>query len=462
MKTIPLETAAETIDRDRVRLRVAVPEAALDPALRAVYKRWAQQMKVPGFRKGKVPRQLIDARVGSDVVRDEALRDALPGFYEEALKSKDLEAIAPPEVEVIEFEAGSPLVFEATVDIRPEIEIPDLASISVDAPSADVTDQDIDEQIERLRDRFAELESIGREARRGDFVLIDLNAYRHEQPLEEASAPDYLYEVGSRAGPPRLDDELEGSRPGAILKFNDVLGDNAGELAGQEVSFTVLVKEVKAKSLPPVDDDFAKTVGEFDTLAELRDDFRVRLKDVKRGLAEEELRGRVLEAVVDAAKFEAPNKLVEGEFEHRLKHLEDDLQKAGMSMAQYAREIDSSELEIRADVRRSAARSVKAELLLEEVARAQRIEVTEEDLGREVAVAAARAQRDPQELAKQLVDRGRLGAVAADIMRRKALDHVVNSVNTIGWEAVEEASARVTSEVPSGGDHEAVAERAQE
>jgi trigger factor len=462
MKTIPLETAAETIDRDRVRLRVAVPEAALDPALRAVYKRWAQQMKVPGFRKGKVPRQLIDARVGSDVVRDEALRDALPGFYEEALKSKDLEAIAPPEVEVIEFEAGSPLVFEATVDIRPEIEIPDLASISVDAPSADVTDQDIDEQIERLRDRFAELESIGREARRGDFMLIDLNAYRHEQPLEEASAPDYLYEVGSRAGPPRLDDELEGSRPGAILKFNDVLGDNAGELAGQEVSFTVLVKEVKAKSLPPVDDDFAKTVGEFDTLAELRDDFRVRLKDVKRGLAEEELRGRVLEAVVDAAKFEAPNKLVEGEFEHRLKHLEDDLQKAGMSMAQYAREIDSSELEIRADVRRSAARSVKAELLLEEVARAQRIEVTEEDLGREVAVAAARAQRDPQELAKQLVDRGRLGAVAADIMRRKALDHVVNSVNTIGWEAVEEASARVTSEVPSGGDHEAVAERAQE
>jgi trigger factor len=462
MKTIPLETAAETIDKDRVRLRVAVPEAALDPALRAVYRRWAQQMKVPGFRKGKVPRQLIDARVGSDVVRDEALRDALPGFYEEALQSRDLEAIAPPEVEVIEFEEGSPLVFEATVDIRPEIELPDLAAISVDAPNAEVTDEDIDEQIDRLRDRFAELESIGREARRGDFVLIDLNAYRHEQPLEEASAPDYLYEVGSRAGPPRLDDELEGSRPGAILKFNDVLGDNAGDLAGEEVSFTVLVKEVKAKSLPSVDDEFAKTVGEFDTLAELRDDFRVRLKDVKRGLAEEELRSTVLEAVVDAAKFEAPIKLVEGEFEHRLGHLEDDLKKAGLSMGQYAREMDSSELEIRADVRRGAARSVKAELLLEEIARAQRIEVTEEDLGREVAIAAARAQRDPQELAKQLMDRGRLGAVAADIMRRKALDHVVQNVNTIGWEAVEESSAHVTSEVSSGDDHEAVAERAQE
>jgi trigger factor len=462
MKTIPLETDAETIDKDRVRLRVAVPEAALDPALRAVYKRWAQQMKVPGFRKGKVPRQLIDARVGSDVVRDEALRDALPGFYEEALKSKDLEAIAPPEVEVIEFEAGSALVFEATVDVRPEIELPDLTAVSVEAPNANVTDQDIDEQIDRLRDRFAELESIGREARRGDFVLIDLNAYRHEQPLEEASAPDYLYEVGSRAGPPRLDEELEGSRPGAILKFNDVLGENAGELAGEEVSFTVLVKEVKAKSLPSVDDEFAKTVGEFDTLAELRDDFRMRLKDVKRGLAEEELRGMVLEALVDAAKFDPPVKLVEGEFEHRLEHLEEDLKKAGLSMGQYAREMDSSELEIRADVRRSAARSVKAELLLEEIARTERIEVTEEDLGREVAIAAARAQRDPQELAKQLVDAGRLGAVAADIMRRKALDHVVNNVNTIGWEAVEESSTLVTSEVSSGGDHEAVAERAQE
>jgi trigger factor len=461
MKTIPLETAAETIDKDRVRLRVEVPEAALDPALNAVYRRWAQQIKVPGFRKGRVPRQLIDARVGVEVVRDEALRDALPGFYEEALKSNDLEAIAPPEVEVLEFSAGSPLVFEATVDVRPEIEVPDLASITVEAPSAEVTEEDIDQQIERLRDRFAELESIGREARRGDFVLIDLNGYRHGQALEEASAPDLLYEVGSHNGPPRLDDELEGSRPGAILKFNDRLPPSAGDLAGEEASFTVLVKEVKAKSLPPVDDEFAKTAGEFDTLAELREDFRTRLQDVKRNMAAEELRNIVLQALVDAASFEAPTKLVEAEFEHRLKHLEEDLARVGMSMSKYAQEIDSSELEIRADMRRNAARSVKAELLLEEIARSEEIGVSEEDLGREIAIAAARAQRDPQELAKQLVDGGRLGAVAADIMRRKALDHAVNSVNVIGWESVEEAAAREASEELSGDGEEAAAEGTQ-
>ena len=462
MKTVPLEAAAETIDKDRVRLRVEVPEAALDPALRAVYRRWSQQIKVPGFRKGKVPRQLIDAHVGVEVLRDEALRDALPGFYEEALKSNDLEAVAPPEVEVVEFEAGSPLVFEATVDVRPEITIPDLASISIEAPNAEVTDADIDQQIDRLRDRFAELEPIGREARRGDFVLIDLNAYRNGQALEEASAADYLYEVGSRTGPLRLDEELEGSRPGTILKFNDKLAASAGDLAGEEVSFTVLVKEVKAKSLPPVDDDFAKTVGEFEALAELREDFRTRLKDVKRNMAEEELRGMVLEAIVDAADFEAPAKLVTAEFEHRLSHLEGDLEKAGLSMSQYAREVDSSELEIRSDIRRNAARSVKAELLLEEIARTEELEVTEEDLGREVAIAAARAQRDPQELAKQLVDRGRLGAVAADIMRRKALDHAVKGVNVIGWEAVEEPASEVPSATSSGDGEEAVVEKAQE
>src|SRR5918999_1784172 len=144
MKTIPLETAAETIDKDRVRLRVAVPEAALDPALRAVYKRWAQQMKVPGFRKGKVPRQLIDARVGADIVREEALRDALPDFYRAALEAEELEAIAPPEIEVVDFDRGSPLVFEATVDVRPDVELPDLSLIQVDAPSAEVTDEDMD------------------------------------------------------------------------------------------------------------------------------------------------------------------------------------------------------------------------------------------------------------------------------------------------------------------------------
>ncbi|HVF53902.1 MAG TPA: trigger factor [Actinomycetota bacterium] len=432
-----MQTTVETIDKERVKLRVEVPEESLAPALAAAYKKWSQDIKVPGFRKGKVPRQIIDSRVGPEVIREEALRDALPDLYREALDAESIEAIAPPEIEVVTFEEGSPIVFEATVDVRPEVVVPDLPSINVDVPSAEVTDSDINDQLERLRERFAELEPIGREARRGDVVLMDLNGYRNGELVEGGSAPDFLYEVGSHTGPPKLDEELEGARPGAILKFNDTLPHGSGELAGEEVSFTVLVKEVKAKKLPALDDEFAKTVGELDSLDELKAQISERLAEVKRSFVEEQIRVRSLDALVAASDLEPPGKLVDDEFEHRLHHFEHELQGAGIAMDDYAREANVTELEIRRDIREQAARSVKGELLLEEIARGQEFGVTEEDFGREIALAAARTGRDAKEVAEQVVSGGRLGALAADIMRRKALDFVVESVNLIGREAEE-------------------------
>ncbi|MDQ3956936.1 MAG: trigger factor [Actinomycetota bacterium] len=427
-----LQTSTEKLDKDRVKLRVEAPESSLKPALDAVYRRWAGEIKVAGFRKGKVPRQIIDARVGPEVIREEALRDALPDLYRDALVAEGIEAIAPPEIEVLEFDTGSPLLFEATVDVRPEIVVPDLAAISIEAPPSEVTDEELDEQLDRLRDRFAELEPVSRDARRGDFVLIDLKGYRHEELVEGASAPDLLYEVGSRTGPPKLDEELEGTRPGAILKFTDTLPPEAGELAGQEVSFTVLVKEVKVKRLPALDDELAKTMGEFDTLDELKEDLRGRLAGVKAGMVADELANRALTALVDASDLEPPEKLVESEFEHRLEHFEEDLKRAGLTMDEYSRRMELTDLEIRRDIRRGVARSVKAELLLEEIARDRGFEVTEEDVGREIAVLAARSDRDPKEVAEQVVNAGRLGSLAADIMRRKALEHVVQAINVTG------------------------------
>ena len=435
MPETTLQTTTERLDKDRVKLRVELPAGALDGAVAAAYKRWANDIKVPGFRKGKVPRQLIDQRVGPEVIREEALRDALPDFYIEALRAEDLEAIAPPEIQVIEFEPDTPIIFEATVDVRPEIRLPDPSTLEITAPPAEVTDQDVDEQLERLRDRFAELETVGREVRRGDFALIDLKGYRHDELVEGATAPDFLYEVGSRTGPPKLDEELEGNRPGAILKFTDsvhIHRDDEPEHDHshmEEISFTVLLKEVKTKKLPALDDEFAKTVGEFDTLDALREDLRERLADVKKNLVEEELRVSALTVLVEASDLEPPEKLIEGEFEHRLEHFEADLARAGLSMDEYGKSVELTDLEIRKDLRTQAGRSVKAELLLEEIARQQDIQVTDEDFGREIAMLAARTQRKPQEIAKELADSGRLRAVAADIMRRKALDYLVDNVN---------------------------------
>ncbi|HEV3472151.1 MAG TPA: trigger factor [Actinomycetota bacterium] len=433
-----VRTTAQKIDKDRVKLRIEVPASDLEPALNAVYKRWATEIKVPGFRKGKIPRQIIDTRVGPEAIREEALREALPDFYLQALRGEELEAIAPPEIDVITFEEGAPIVFEAIVDVRPEVVLPELSELKIQESSAEVTDEDVDQQLERLRDRFAELEPVSREAKRGDFVLIDLKGYQHDQPVEGASAPDYLYEVGSRSGPPKLDEELEGNRAGAILKFTDEVHIHKADepehdhSSRDEISFTVLLKEVKAKKLPALDDEFAKTVGEFDSLEALRNDLKERLADVKAGIAREETRTAGLNALVDASDLEAPEKLIEGEFEHRLEHFKADLQRAGLSLEDYGREAQLTELEIRRDIRAQAARSVKAELLLEEIARRESIDVTEDDLGREIAMLAAQAQADPKEVARNLAETGRVRTLAADIMRRKALDYLVEHVTVTG------------------------------
>jgi trigger factor len=454
-----LTTTSERLNENKAKLRVEVPESALSPALDSAYKRWAGEIRVSGFRKGKVPRQLIDARVGADTVRSEAIENALPDLYVEALRSEDLEAIAPPEIDIVQFDKGSPLIFEATVDLRPEVIVPELSSIEVEAPPSEVTDQDIDEQIERLRDRFAELETVSREARRGDHVLIDLKGTRNDQPVEGASSPDLLYELGSNSGPPKLDGVIEGNKPGAILRFNDVTPRGASEGAGEEISFTVLLKEVKTKKLPPVDDEFAKNAGEYDSVDELRAEIRERLGTYKQQLVGEQVRNLALEALVAASDLQSPEVLVDGEFNHRLEHMQEDLAQAGLSVEQYAAQLDKTELEFRSELREQVEISVKAELLLEEIARQQEINVSDEDFGREIAYIAARSEMDPKDVAKQLADGGRLRTVAADIIRRKALDHVVSSIEIEGYELPALDEEMGEGDAPTGGPVQTESER---
>jgi trigger factor len=435
MADTQLKTTTERLENDRVKVRVEVPPAALEPTLNAIYRKWAQDIKVPGFRKGKVPRQLIDQRVGPEVIREEALREALPDLYREAMKAEDLDAITAPEVEVVEFEPDSPIIFEATVDLRPEITLPDYSTLSVEAPSPEVTDEEVDEQIEKLRDRFAELESVTREAKRGDFVLIDLNGSQNGELVEGATAPDYLYEVGSGNGPPKLDSEVEGERPGAILKFTDSVHIHTEDEPEhdhshmEEINFTVLLKEVKAKKLPPLDDEFAKTVGEFDTLDALKEDVRGRVAEMKQQMAQDQLRSLALDALVEAVSVEPPEKLVDDEFAHRLEHFEADLKQHGLTMEEYGRQAELTELEIRRDIREQVTRSIRAELILEQVAKEAEIKVEDDEIGQEIALAAMRSGRDPKEVAEQVVRSGRLGTVAADVLRRKALDHVVENID---------------------------------
>jgi trigger factor len=423
-----METTVETTEPHTVRLTVEVPVDEVEKDLDQAYRKIASQVRIPGFRKGKAPKQIIDAQVGRDVVVDEFLTDAVPVYYRQAVREHDLAPITDPELDLTPLEDGKPLVFTATVEVRPRLELSasDYEGIKVDRPPAEVSDEDVDGWVDRLRERFAELEPVARPADTGDYVTIDLTTTQAGERLDAASRSDYLYLVGSEEFGPALDAQLAGKKPGHILKFDAELPDRFGpEVGGRPASFQVLVKDVKARRLPAADDEFAKTAGEFDTLAELRDDLRSKLGELKEQETDAAVRDLVLQGLIDSVEVELPETLVEEETQHRLRHAGEQAERMGLTLEQMLEAQGWDEARLEADSRAHAVRGIMADLVLEGVARAEDLQVDAEELGAEIGSLARAYGRDPKELAKQLDRTGQIVTLAGDIIRNKALDLLV-------------------------------------
>ena len=421
-------TTLEETDRHTVKLTVEVPPEEFGKDLDRAYRKISQQVKIPGFRKGKVPKQIIDAQIGRDAVIGEFIEDSVPEYYRQALKEHDLAPITDPDIDLHDVEEGKPFVFTAVVEVRPRLsfEESDYAGLRVTRPPTETTDAEIDELLERLRDRFAELEPVSRPIRAGDYAVIDLRAHVHEEEIAEATRPDYLYAVGSGEFVAQLDTELEGTRVGEILKFNAVLDERFGDRAGQEVAFQALVKDVKAKKLPDADDGFAKTASEFDTLDELRQSLREQLRENKERAADAEVRDRVLAAIVDSVDVDLPDTLIDEETEHRVTHAKERAQRAGITLEDALASQGWNEERFRSDARDHSVRAIKADLVLEAVARSADLQVSPEDLGREINNLAQVLGRDPKEVADSLDRSGQVVSLAGDIIRSKALDLLVD------------------------------------
>jgi trigger factor len=426
-----MQTTLENIDKHRVKLAVQVTPEDVKPILDLAYRHLAGSVNLPGFRKGKAPRRVIDSQVGKDAVLREFLEHALPEFYAEAVREHDLAPIGEPQFEDLDVAdvQSKGLSFTATVDVRPRLgfEGSDYKGLPVERPSTEVSDRDVDEQMERLRERFAELEVVGHPARPGDYVVADIRAYVHEEEIPEVSGQDALYEVGSEALVPELDKELEGTRRGDILKVNATLPEGFGERAGQDVSFQVLVKEVKAKRLPELNDEFARTASEFDTLEELREDVRTKLGGLKEAQADAAVRDRALQSLVEKVDVELPERLVDAETESRVQSARERAERQGVTLEQVLEASEVDELRFRSDARSHATRAIKADLALEGVARAEGLEVTEEELTQAVEALAKTLGRSSKEVRRSLEATGQITSLASDIIRDKALDVVVQN-----------------------------------
>ena len=421
-----MRSTLEPVEPTKVRINVVVEPDELRPAIDRTARRLSREVRVPGFRKGKVPRQVIEARIGREALLAEAIeQEAVPEFYAKAVEELGVRPLSRAQVEPPEYTDGEPLSFSATFEVKPEIDLPPYRGIEVERPVLEVTDEHVDAQLDRLRERTAQLEVIGRPLAKGDYAQIDLRATRHVEEIPELTRSDFLYEVGSGAVVPKLDEELEGKRKGDILRFNATLPEEAGEeLAGHEVTFQILVKEAKAKVLPKLDDDFAQEASEFDTLEELKADLRQRLESAAQAQVAGELETRVLQAYLDQVEVPLPESMVHDELHYRADRFAQQLTMMGTNLEQYLQALGQTADDVEADLRAQSERAVRAQLVLEAVAKAEGFEASEEEIEAELRRQAQRVGRDPEEVRRALAD-GRGGVIAGDILRSKALAFMV-------------------------------------
>ncbi len=429
-----METTVEPLEGNKVRLHVAVTDEEFDQAIDSAFRKLARQVKIPGFRPGKAPRRILEARLGSDVAREQALQDALPGYYAEAVETRGLDTIAPPEIDITAGAESGPVEFDAVVEVRPTVELKDYDALRVEVPAPDVSDDAVEAQVDSLRERFADLEDSARPLQDGDFASIDIKGYVHDEVIDALSATDLLYEVGSGLVVDELDAELRGKRPGDILKFTAALPERFGERAGEEVAFQVLVKETKQKVLPDADDEWASEASEFDTIAELRDDIRKRLELFGRVQARAAVREKVLDAVADKVDIEVPDVLVREEMERRLHDFMHRLEHQGLTIPQYLEATGQAQETFIAGLRDGSTRAVKADLALRAVVAREGIEASDDEVDAEITTIAGQMGQKPDKVRRDLDRRGALEALRSEITRGKALQFLIDHATAVDEE----------------------------
>jgi trigger factor len=419
-----VKSTVENLSPTRVRLAVEVPFEELADNVAAAYKKIGSQIRIPGFRPGKVPARIIDQRVGRGAVLEEAINEALPRVYTEAAREHELRPLGQPDIDVTNLDDGQSLSFTAEVDVRPEITLPELDSMAITVDDVVVTDAEVDEQLDSLRDRFGTLKGVDRPVQSGDYVSLDLLATIDGVEVEGGSAKGMSYEVGKGDLIEGLDEAIIGKSAGESATFSSTVQD--GDSAGAQGEISATVNSVKEKELPAVDDEFAQLASEFDTIDELREDIRTRLGRVKALEQGAQARDRLLEKLLDSVDFPVPESAVQAEVDFREHEVVHSLGHDDALLEQYLQTQGQTREEFDADLREGAQKSVRAQFMLDALADKTEVQIGDGELTEYLVRQAARYQMAPQEFANQVVQGGNLPALVADVRRSKALAAVLD------------------------------------
>ncbi|NJJ03151.1 trigger factor [Corynebacterium coyleae] len=414
-----MKTNVEKLSDTRVKLNVSVPFDELGQEIDQAYKAISQQVNIPGFRRGKAPRQLIDARFGRGPILEQVVNDMLPTRYEQALAENDLNPLGQPEIEVTKIEDNDVVEFTAEIDVRPEIEVPDFSKIEVTVPELKVDDEAVDAELDSLRERFGELKDTKRKMKTDDFAVIDLEASIDGEKLDDASAEGLTYRVGADDLMKGLDTALRGMKTGEDNEFETEI--QYGENKGKKATVKVHVQQTKERKLPDLDDDFVQMASEFDTVDELRESTREQVEENAKAKQAADIRDEVLKAALAQVEFALPESIVDEQVHNQLHQLLGQMAHDENALAQLLEAQGTTREEFDKESRKQAEESVRTQLFLDAVAEEEQPEVSQQELTDHILFTAQSYGMDPNQFVAQLQQSGQIANLFSDVRRGKAL-----------------------------------------
>ena len=419
-----MKSTVEKLSPTRVRINVEVPFTELQPDIDTAFKQMASQIRMPGFRPGKVPVKLLEARVDKQAMFDQVVGDAVPARYSEAVTTSEVQPLGQPEIDITNKEYGEDLTFTAEVDVRPDIELPELEGLKITVDPIEVNDDEVDAELQNLRARFGTLTGVERAAETGDFVSIDLSATVDGEDVPEAKTEGLSHEIGSGQLIEGLDEAIIGLKEGESRVFTTTLA--AGDRAGQEAQVTVTVKSVKERELPEPDDEFAQLASEFDTIDELKSSLTEQVERVKRIQQAEQIRDKALEVLLEQTEIPLPEKIVQAQVDDTLHNAIHGLDHDEAKFEEALKEQGSSRDEFDADNRSNAEKAVKTQLLMDAIADKLDIQVGQNDLTERLVLMSRQYGLEPQQLLQYLQQNNQLPAMFADVRRGLTVAAVVH------------------------------------
>ena len=428
-----MKVSTERIDKKQVELTIEVDEAKVEEGLQHAYKKVAKQINVPGFRKGKVPRKIIEQRYGVEVFYEEAVDYIMPRAYLEAVESLDesYQVVGKPDVEIVQIEAGKPFIFKSKVEVKPDFELGEYKGLELEKIDTVVTEEDVDKELKKMQERHAQLEVLGEDSsiENGDKILLDFSGKDEGVPFEGGTAEDYALEVGSGSFIPGFEEQLVGMKLGEEKVIDVTFPEeyHSEDLAGKPVTFDVKIKEIKRKKLAEVDDEFAKDVSEFETLQELKAEMENKLKKQKEEMAQNQLKHQAIDKLVEGHDIDLPEAMIETQIDSFIQEFDFRLRSQGLSLEKYLEYSNTEMDQIREQYKEEAKKAVKKDLILEAIIKAEEIKVEEEDVEKEIKRLADIYKQEPEKIKEILEKQGQLSAMEHSLKAEKALEIVIDS-----------------------------------